>query len=80
MENLVNFEINITPLIFDLAESVFMAAETVTPNAPATSAIFASNSPVRGEIFLGTTPDNSKAPSGAEYSARFPDAAAPDGA
>src|ERR1039457_4816624 len=27
--------------IFALAESVFMAAETVTPNAPATSAIFA---------------------------------------
>jgi hypothetical protein len=29
-----------SPLIFALAESVFMAAETVTPNAPATSAIF----------------------------------------
>jgi hypothetical protein len=26
--------------IFALAESIFMAAETVTPNAPATSAIF----------------------------------------
>jgi hypothetical protein len=26
-----------TPPIFALAESVFMAAETVTPNAPATS-------------------------------------------
>jgi len=26
--------------IFALAESIFMAAETVTPNAPATNAIF----------------------------------------
>jgi hypothetical protein len=29
-----------SPLIFALSGSVFMAAETVTPNAPATSAIF----------------------------------------
>ena len=30
--------ISVSPVIFALAESVFMAAETVTPNAPATSA------------------------------------------
>jgi hypothetical protein len=29
--------------IFALAESIFMAAETVNPNAPATSAIFRPN-------------------------------------
>jgi hypothetical protein len=34
---MTNNSISVSPLIFALAESVFMAAETVTPNAPATS-------------------------------------------
>jgi hypothetical protein len=38
MTNATNNLINVIQLIFALAESVFMAAETVTPNAPATSA------------------------------------------
>jgi hypothetical protein len=36
-----NNSISVSPLIFVLAESIFMAAETVTPTASATSAITA---------------------------------------
>jgi len=38
----VNYFQTATPQIFALAESVFMAAETVTPNAPPTSPFFQS--------------------------------------
>ena len=43
-KSITNNSISVSPLIFALAESVFMAAETVTPPAPATSAIFSSAS------------------------------------
>jgi hypothetical protein len=45
--------ISVSPLIFAFAESVFMAAATVTPPAPATSAIFCQRvlgSPVLGRF------------------------------
>ncbi len=41
---MTNNSISVNPLIFALAESVFMAAETVTPNAPATSSFLLSAS------------------------------------
>gem|GEM_PF-4923244 len=41
-----NNSIKVNPLIFALVESIFMAAKTVTPPAPPTSAFFRPNGTV----------------------------------